>query len=178
MPRAKPQKFHPAAKQRYIAWLRDPALHIIGGPGSRGTRPPGDHLYIIPFNIALPPLLYAKSSSTATAYTTLEPAITGHVLNALPQGEFGRRLKDFKAARLVRKTGVSAGSTATSHITGQTYLKRGGTSKSIPFGKSTAGANETEEDVYATAVNHFSGGGTLPVGEQITLVKEIFTTRS
>lgn len=176
MARIKSRKLNAADLTAYVKWLQTPSLQHTVGIGNGKARGPSDDMYVIPFNITLPPNTYATSKGLASAKSAIENLVTGHVTFTLPAGDFGVPLKKYSAARVSRRTGISKGQPKPSHIlSDRTYTPYGGTSYSLPFGKNTTQSTASEVDVFEQVVKPiFAPGGVKPAGEELTLIKEKF----
>jgi hypothetical protein len=153
------------ALENYVAYMqgkteRQPQI------GTKQPRQPSQVLYVNPFSLNIGTADTIKVSADRTAWDTHEGAFGTHTLAALPSGDVGLSIKNFRAARVSIVTGRSnaARTVKESHITKTKYLNYGGTSRSIPFGKTSAGSAETEVTVFQTIKTSLAPvGSTLKV---------------
>ncbi len=157
---------------RYTAALENYVAYIQGkterqpGIGTRAARQPSQVLYVNPFSLNIGTADTIKVSADKQAWDTHEGAFGVHTLAALPSGDVALTLKNFRASRVTIVTGRSNAERTVkeSHITKTKYLSYGGTSRSIPFGKSASGASETELAVFQTIKTELAPvGSTLKV---------------
>ena len=176
MGRIKAEKLSTADLTAYIHWLQTPSAHHTVGVGNGGTRPPKDKIFVIPFNVDLPPQTFAHGSALQSAVAALETKVANHIVKVLAVGDHAIPLKKYSAARVSQRTGMAPGQAKTSHIlSDRQYIPRGGHSLSIPFGKSSATAIEDETGVFEQVLLPlFQTANALPPGESVTLIKEKF----
>lgn len=164
----------------FIEWARTEAKQHTVGIGNGADRPPATQLFVYPFNVKMPTGMLAKASALSTAWTAAKEQVNQYVVDVLPSGTAARGVRQYSAARVVH--GISRsnkGSAKTSHITGASYLSYGGRSLSVPFGKTTATAAEKEVDNFRLIFARFAtASGSLPAGQEVTLLKEKFGERS
>ena len=136
-----------AALENYVAYIQG-KTERQPGIGTKGTREPSQTLYVNPFTVNIGTADTIKVSASRTAWDAHEAAFGTHTVAALPAGDVALSLRGFKPARAVIITGRSnaAKTVKESHITKTKYLSYGGTSRSIPFGKSAA--NDVEVTVF------------------------------
>lgn len=135
------------AKDRFITWLKSRGQNSTGNRNSGRTRPEKIALYLNPFSLELAATQRLKASAEAPSWARVTgvAAVTSRVSSALPTNGVALPIKKFKAARVVVKTGqTSTGTIKNSHITGLSYKDYGGSSFSIPFGKSTDSETELQ----------------------------------
>lgn len=107
-------------------------------------------LFVRPFGASLAAKQYAKTSGDSAAWTNGKTNFAKRTLATLDAGtETSIKLKGFRAARFVLRTGMKAsGTVKTAVATKSKYLDYGGTSVSIPFGQKDA-TTETESTAFA-----------------------------
>lgn len=139
------------ALENYVAYMqgkteRQPKI------GTQQPRQPSQVLYVNPFSLSIGTADTIKVSADRAAWDTHEGAFGTHTLAVLPGGDVALTLKNFRAARVTIVTGRSNAERTVkeSHITKTKYLSYGGTSRSIPFGKTASGSVETELAVFQT----------------------------
>ena len=124
------------AINRYMQWVQ--------GQTTRGQRigqgqprPASIKLYLEPFGVALPAGAKAISSASQPTWNSYATAVGTHATATAPTDEANIiRLEDYRAARVIVKTGMSNQATVkTSNVPGLQYGNYGGTSTSVPFGK-------------------------------------------
>lgn len=163
----------------YIEWLQNPAKHHTVGIGNGPDRPPATALYLHPFNLKMPASMIARATALETSYQSLSAQLDGYTFVALPANTTARSPAQFSPARIVHRTGRSSkATTKVSRITGNSYGNYGGTSKSAPFGKTTAAATEDEGDNFFKIRQKFLADGIMPAGHEVTLIKEKFTAKT
>jgi hypothetical protein len=117
--------------------------------GQGEPRPQSQKLFINPFGLNLATGQVVQTSAAQPAFNTYRTALGTRTKGAAPSDEnLIIKLANFRAARVIIKTGRSASGTAkTSKVTGQKYLSYGGKSTSLPFGQK----GDTESDAQQAA---------------------------
>jgi hypothetical protein len=144
--------------------------------GKRGARKPSKKLGVVPFNVPLLAGQLAYESGALPTWETYRAELGTHTVE-LTAGNVKNavRLERYSAARIIIVSGRSAtGTQKTSHITGRKYMSHGGTSTSLPFGKASEAAAETEEATFAAISAAVRGANTT--GIRVTLKPEKFAT--
>lgn len=136
--------------ENYIAWMTS-AENRQPNVGKGKPRKKSQKLAIVPFTIGLPANQYAVDSGALDSWEKYSAQIGNHarvITTALAANTIP--LDRFSAARVHVTTGMSTEPIVkTSHITKRKYTSHGGTSTSLPFGKTSEAATETEADVFA-----------------------------
>lgn len=135
------------ALDNYLLWLNGTADRQVG-VGNGKARPATTNLYVKPFGVALNAKQYAQVSGNATYWGNNKTKFTSKkaTIDEINAGgttdESALKLKGFRAARVVHRTGMlETGKVSTSNVTKTKYLNYGGTSTSIPFGTNTVTPN-------------------------------------
>lgn len=118
--------------------------------GTGSARPPSKDLYIIPFGQKIATGQQVKQTAAEPSWTKYKTDFSTYTDDTAPAGD-GNVLRpaNYRAARIVIITGRSdTGVAAISNVTGTKYLKYGGKSTSIPFGKNVAA--DEQESVFNT----------------------------
>jgi hypothetical protein len=138
-----------AAKAKLLAYYQRLGPEV-SGVGTRGNRPASAALYVVPFGQNFGTGNYLQTSALVNSITALRGAVGTHAKLSITAGtENGLKLKGVHAARVSATSGVrDTGTPETSKLTGLHYASYGGKSTSMPFGRTSATANEKEEDVF------------------------------
>lgn len=155
----------------YVKWMTDVTKRGTR-VGQGQPRPPSIKLYITPFAVPLPTGQLAEQSASAPAWNTHSAKFGTHTTATRPATDANViQVRDYTAPRVKIKTGIkTTGTVKISAQTGKKNLDYGGTSTSIPFGKSAAG--DTVEGVFGDIQTAIYGGATPPVGTRVTLIPE------
>ncbi|MCP2727346.1 hypothetical protein [Limnofasciculus baicalensis] len=118
--------------------------------GTGKPRLPSKDLFIVPFGQKVATGQQVRQTAAEPSWTKYKTDFSTYTDDTPPTGD-GNILRpaNYKAARVVIITGRSdTGVPATSNVTGLKYLKYGGTSTGIPFGKNVAA--DEQESVFNT----------------------------
>ena len=128
----------------------------------QGTpKPPQTDLYVRPFGINFDVNNLFEVRGTAERWTSFGASFNTYTKDTLDGagGDLGLKIRGFKPARLVIKTGVSQnGTRKVSERTKLPYNSYGGTSGSVPFGASSAADQELEVYLVVKAAVEGTGG--------------------
>lgn len=129
-----------AAKTKYLERLRG----IGQGEkiGTKGNRPASKTLYVSPFGSDLPETILFRVSALVPSWAELKTAVGTHTAEMIAATDHEIKANGFHAARVVRRTIDTTGTSTPSKLTGLKYLKYNSTSISAPFGSKTT--TETE----------------------------------
>jgi len=122
--------------------------------GQGEPRPPSQLLYVVPFGVSLATGQMARQSAAETAWQRYGSQFNNYT-DATQPVDAGNvvKLADYAAARVIILEGRSnTGTVKTSAVTGMKYLSYGGSSTSIPFGRSVG--TDTIQSVYDTIANN------------------------
>lgn len=115
--------------------------------GSGTAKPPTISVYINPFTLNLGDKVRLQSSANQATHSAIGALANTYAPANLTAGDTAVKIKGFKPARVVRKTGITArGTRAVSKRTKLPYLNYGGDSGSIAFGK--GGTTKSQQDVF------------------------------
>jgi hypothetical protein len=147
------------AIDNYIKYIQDTTKR--GSRVGTGTnRPKSKALFVDPFGIALATNQVVRQTASESAFTTYSSALGSRTTAVAPtNGDLIIPVADYKAARVVITTGRGNGVKATSNVTGLPYLKYGGKSTSLPFGRKDA--PDTQSAAFAeirTAILNITNG--------------------
>lgn len=166
----------------YVDWIETAARRHTVGIGNGKAKSPKTDMYVHPFNVGLPPGVIAYCTCLETAFTSLHAKVAVHSFSPLPAGERAIGIKFYSPARLSHATGLLAkGQSYPSHITTRPYNKYtdpGTIILSIPFGRTSNSAIETEIDAFENLKAGFEINGAIPAGQKVTLIQEKFSGRS
>lgn len=139
-----------AAAALKLADYYDPTKPKPSYPSRQQPRPAYIPVYFKPFSFDLDTTQVMRSTTQeVNGWQSFSGAIGARAKIALAAGEVLFFVEGFKPARVTVTTGVQpSGTPETSQVTGLRYLKYGGTSVSVPFGKT---GTETAAEAY-TAV--------------------------
>jgi hypothetical protein len=127
---------------------------VVNYPSRTGDRPPTTRVFVKPFNIPTATGVYMEERVSDAKFDTVKAFFSTFVTETAPTAENTFKLNRTISPRAVVTTGRSAtGVTDTSKLTGLTYKKYGGTGVSVPFGKGSSTATDTEEEVFRTIRN-------------------------
>jgi hypothetical protein len=138
-----------AAKTKFLDYLQR-LTPETSGVGTRGNRPASVQVYVVPFGQDFGANNYLRASALTPAIAALRGAVGTHAKESITAGtDNALRLRGVHAARVSATSGLATqGTSKTSKLTGLHYASYGGTSKSMPFGKTSRTATETQEDVF------------------------------
>lgn len=158
-----------AAIDNYLQYIQDASRHSTN-IGSGRARPPSQPLFIVPFAVDLAAGQMVPVSASQTAWNAHGARFAGRTVAVAPAAAENRiKIADFKAARVVITTGLSAtGTVKTSRVTGLKYLSYGGQSTSIPFGR----LNDADEEATAFAAIEAAITPTLGANSRVSLTPE------
>ena len=160
-----------SAVDNYIKYITDPDRRGIN-VGNGKPRSPSQALYVDPFAVALANGQVVKQSASVPTWTARSAQFAGRTNAVKPADEdLIIKLADYKAARVIITTGVSAqGVKKISRVTKLPYLSYGGTSTSVPFGRKDAA------DTVTAAFLEIKTAITAAVnGASVTLVPEKYS---
>jgi hypothetical protein len=128
--------------------------------GTKGPRPPSKKLYVQPFGLNLGENFYLEVSALQPSFDALSgyAEITTRVKTTLGGTETSGKMKDFVAARVVRRQKDGSGTATTSKLTGLRYLKYNAPSVSVPVGRKSATDTQGEmiDDIKITIPGTYS----------------------
>lgn len=137
-----------SAIDNYIKYITD-ASKRGQKVGSGRDRVPSQILYIRPYALDLGANTFAQVSGAKPTWDARQAIFALNTKNSLPAGSVSVKVDGYSAARVVITTGRGAGVPETSKVTGMKYLKYGGKSTSLPFGKSAVAATNTLAEDFA-----------------------------
>jgi hypothetical protein len=145
-----------SAVDNYIKYITDSSKRGAR-VGSGQPRKKSISVFVRPFALDLPAATIVRQTSAEAAYNSYQGNLAGAVTNAAGSNTV-LRLEGFRAARLVVTTGRGNGVPETSKVTGLKYLKYGGSSTSLAFGKKASGTDGVL-DIFNAAKLAILGGG-------------------
>lgn len=160
------------AISNYLQWIQ--------GQTTRGQRigqgeprAASIKLYLEPFGVGIPTGAKVMASAAQPTWNTYATAVGTHASATAPVEESNiLRLDDYKAARVIIKTGLSNQPTVkTSNVTGLQYGSYGGRSTSVPFGRK----NTTETELAAFTEIETAVGANLAGNFRISLSREKYS---
>jgi hypothetical protein len=115
--------------------------------GQGGGKAPTIKVYLKPFTKSPATTQFIEGTANQALHTALGTPANTYAPKTLGTNDTSEKYSGFKPARVVKRTGVSStGVRAVSQRTKLPYLKYGGTSSSIAFGK--GGTTKTQQDIF------------------------------
>jgi hypothetical protein len=134
-----------SAIDNYIKYITD-ASKRGQRVGSGTPRAASKILYIEPFGVKLGTDVESQVSGAKATWEARQAIFALHTKDTIANTVTPVKLDGFRAARVVITTGRGNGVRDVSKVTGMAYLKYGGKSTSLPFGRKNA--TETEADAF------------------------------
>lgn len=159
---------------KYEAYLANPSLAAQDHPLL--NRPKSVPLYLTPFGLTVPAGIFVKASAfdpVVTEYVSFVNTGGTRVKQTLAATDNAYKFYHYHAPRVSIRTGRAAtGTRVQSKTSGLPYKRYGGTSRSIPFGRSTA--NETQDHAFLAIKTAILARNDVAVPPLVTLIKEVF----